>query len=158
MNQNNVLRSAFPPIVGAVVQLLLRPVLTSAESNLLPYRVIRQLLCTIHEHIHCLYKLSDAVSMLDMLVSLANACTISDYGKNELLLTFRLLFHTQLRLSNQGPAVVRGTVVCISGHKHQVWQAQKCFTMQASSFAWIPFHVQHQHVNAGPQLSEHISP
>lgn len=84
--------------MGAVVQLLLRPVLTSAGSNLLPYRVIRQLLCTIHEHIHCLYKLSDAVSMLDMLVSLANACTISDYGKNELLLTFRLLFHNQLRL------------------------------------------------------------
>lgn len=50
---------------------------------LLPYRVIRQLLNTIHEHIHCLYKLSDAVSMLDMLVSLANACTISDYGKNK---------------------------------------------------------------------------
>ncbi|CAG10584.1 unnamed protein product, partial [Tetraodon nigroviridis] len=43
------------------------------------YVVIRQLLSTIHEHIHCLYKLSDAVSMLDMLVSLANACTISDY-------------------------------------------------------------------------------
>uniref|UniRef100_A0A8C7CQI9 DNA mismatch repair proteins mutS family domain-containing protein n=1 Tax=Oncorhynchus kisutch TaxID=8019 RepID=A0A8C7CQI9_ONCKI len=30
---------------------------------------------TVHEHIHCLYKLSDAVSMLDMLLSLANACT-----------------------------------------------------------------------------------
>lgn len=45
-----------------------------------PYRVICQLLSTIHEHIHCLYKLSDAVSMLDMLLSLANACTISDYG------------------------------------------------------------------------------
>ncbi|XP_029688479.1 mutS protein homolog 4 isoform X1 [Takifugu rubripes] len=43
------------------------------------YVVIRQLLSTIHEHIHCLYKLSDAVSMLDMLVSLANACTLSDY-------------------------------------------------------------------------------
>ncbi|KAM7403012.1 hypothetical protein PAMA_003775 [Pampus argenteus] len=45
------------------------------------YVVICQLLSTIHEHIHCLYKLSDAVSMLDMLLSLANACTISDYGK-----------------------------------------------------------------------------
>ncbi|XP_044079862.1 mutS protein homolog 4 isoform X2 [Siniperca chuatsi] len=44
------------------------------------YVVICQLLSTIHEHIHCLYKLSDAVSMLDMLLSLANACTISDYG------------------------------------------------------------------------------
>lgn len=46
-------------------------------------RVIRQLLSTIHEHIHCLYKLSDAVSMLDMLLSLANACTLSDYGRIE---------------------------------------------------------------------------
>lgn len=80
----------FPPREGAVSQILLRPALTSAESNLLPYRVIRQLLSTIHEHIHCLYKLSDAVSMLDMLVSLANACTLSDYGENETLLTFHL--------------------------------------------------------------------
>ncbi|KAM8916600.1 mutS protein homolog 4 isoform 5-T5 [Spinachia spinachia] len=44
------------------------------------YVVICQLLSTIYEHIHCLYKLSDAVSMLDMLLSLANACTVSDYG------------------------------------------------------------------------------
>uniref|UniRef100_A0A8B9LTZ0 MutS homolog 4 n=1 Tax=Astyanax mexicanus TaxID=7994 RepID=A0A8B9LTZ0_ASTMX len=33
--------------------------------------------------IHCLYKLSDAVSMLDMLLSLANACTLSDYVRPE---------------------------------------------------------------------------
>ncbi|KAG9336429.1 hypothetical protein JZ751_002776, partial [Albula glossodonta] len=45
------------------------------------YVVVCQLLGTVHEHVHCLYKLSDAVSMLDMLLSLANACTISDYGK-----------------------------------------------------------------------------
>ena len=48
-----------------------------------PCRVICQLLSIVHEHIHCLYKLSEAVSMLDMLVSLANACTMSDYGKSE---------------------------------------------------------------------------
>ncbi|KAM9842952.1 mutS protein homolog 4 [Aulostomus maculatus] len=47
------------------------------------YVVICQLLSTIHEHIHCLYKLSDAVSMLDMLLSLANTCTISDYVRPE---------------------------------------------------------------------------
>nr|XP_040055241.1 mutS protein homolog 4 isoform X1 [Gasterosteus aculeatus aculeatus] len=47
------------------------------------YVVICQLLSTIHEHIHCLYKLSDAVSMLDMLLSLANACTVSDYVRPE---------------------------------------------------------------------------
>lgn len=75
----------------------------SAASNLSPYRVIRQLLSTIHEHIHCLYKLSDAVSMLDMLLSLANACTISDYGKNEPLLIFNLL---SITLSNQKSDVV----------------------------------------------------
>lgn len=53
----------------------------TAALNLSPYRVICQLLSTVHEHIHCLYKLSDAVSMLDMLLSLANTCTISDYGE-----------------------------------------------------------------------------
>uniref|UniRef100_A0A673CD09 MutS homolog 4 n=1 Tax=Sphaeramia orbicularis TaxID=375764 RepID=A0A673CD09_9TELE len=47
------------------------------------YVVICQLLSTIHRHIHCLYKLSDAVSMLDMLLSLANACTLSDYVRPE---------------------------------------------------------------------------
>ncbi|KAK2891758.1 hypothetical protein Q8A73_017423 [Channa argus] len=47
------------------------------------YVVICQLLRTIHEHVHCLYKLSDAVSMLDMLLSLANACTITDYVRPE---------------------------------------------------------------------------
>ncbi|XP_075304759.1 mutS protein homolog 4 [Odontesthes bonariensis] len=47
------------------------------------YVVICQLLSTIHEHVHCLYKLSDAVSMLDMLLSLAHACTISDYVRPE---------------------------------------------------------------------------
>ncbi|XP_062325919.1 mutS protein homolog 4 isoform X1 [Osmerus eperlanus] len=47
------------------------------------YVVVCQLLGTVHEHIHCLYKLSDAVSMLDMLLSLANACTISDYVRPE---------------------------------------------------------------------------
>ncbi|TNN42249.1 MutS 4 [Liparis tanakae] len=47
------------------------------------YVVMCQLLGTIHQHIHCLYKLSDAVSMLDMLLSLANVCTISDYVRPE---------------------------------------------------------------------------
>lgn len=112
LNPNKLLCCAFPPLEGAVSLLLFRQALTSAESNLLPYRVIRQLLSTIHEHIHCLYKLSDAVSMLDMLVSLANACTLSDYGENEPLLTFRL-FNPDCQ--NRDPAVVRGTAVCISG-------------------------------------------
>ncbi|KAF3844835.1 hypothetical protein F7725_007998 [Dissostichus mawsoni] len=52
------------------------------RSSICPM-VTSQLLSTVHEHIHCLYKLSDAVSMLDMLLSLANACTISDYVRPE---------------------------------------------------------------------------
>ncbi|XP_020824182.1 mutS protein homolog 4 isoform X4 [Phascolarctos cinereus] len=44
------------------------------------YMVVCQLLGEIYEHIHCLYKLSDIVSMLDMLLAFAHACTLSDYG------------------------------------------------------------------------------
>ncbi|XP_074687816.1 mutS protein homolog 4 isoform X3 [Strix aluco] len=46
------------------------------------YLVVCKLLNEIYEHIHCLYKLSDIVSMLDMLLSFAHACTLSDYGPN----------------------------------------------------------------------------
>ncbi|XP_063656312.1 mutS protein homolog 4 isoform X3 [Pan troglodytes] len=44
------------------------------------YMIVCKLLSEIYEHIHCLYKLSDTVSMLDMLLSFAHACTLSDYG------------------------------------------------------------------------------
>ncbi|XP_039597804.1 mutS protein homolog 4 [Polypterus senegalus] len=47
------------------------------------YVVVCQLLSLVHEHVHCLYKLSDTVSMLDMLLSLAHACTVSDYVRPE---------------------------------------------------------------------------
>ncbi|XP_072545639.1 mutS protein homolog 4 [Salminus brasiliensis] len=47
------------------------------------YVVVCRLLTGVYEQIHCLYKLSDAVSMLDMLLSLANACTVSDYVRPE---------------------------------------------------------------------------
>ncbi|KAM9466550.1 mutS protein homolog 4 [Clarias gariepinus] len=47
------------------------------------YIVVCRLLNDVYSHIHCLYKLSDAVSLLDMLVSLANVCTISDYVRPE---------------------------------------------------------------------------
>ncbi|XP_077476922.1 mutS protein homolog 4 isoform X1 [Stigmatopora argus] len=47
------------------------------------YVVVSQLLSTLREHIHCLYKLSDVVSMLDMLLSLAISCTLSDYVRPE---------------------------------------------------------------------------
>ncbi|XP_031231777.1 mutS protein homolog 4 isoform X3 [Mastomys coucha] len=47
------------------------------------YMIVCKLLSEIYEHIHCLYKLSDAVSMLDMLQSFAHACTLSDYVRPE---------------------------------------------------------------------------
>ncbi|XP_066228301.1 mutS protein homolog 4 [Saccopteryx leptura] len=47
------------------------------------YMVVCKLLSEIYEHIHCLYKLSDTVSMLDMLLSFAHACTLSDYVRPE---------------------------------------------------------------------------
>ncbi|XP_069089318.1 mutS protein homolog 4 [Pleurodeles waltl] len=47
------------------------------------YLVVCKLLSEIYEHIHCLYKLSDTVSMLDMLLSFAHACTLSDYVRPE---------------------------------------------------------------------------
>ncbi|XP_027729860.1 mutS protein homolog 4 [Vombatus ursinus] len=47
------------------------------------YMVVCQLLGEIYKHIHCLYKLSDVVSMLDMLLSFAHACTLSDYVRPE---------------------------------------------------------------------------
>lgn len=58
------------------------------------FSVICRLLSEVYKHIHCLYKLSDAVSMLDMLLSLANVCTISDYGKIMLRIqTFLNMLH-----------------------------------------------------------------
>ncbi|KAM9324666.1 mutS protein homolog 4 [Gastrophryne carolinensis] len=47
------------------------------------YIIVCKLLNEIYMHIHCLYKLSDTVSMLDMLVSLAGVCTLSDYVRPE---------------------------------------------------------------------------
>ncbi|KAM3914999.1 mutS protein homolog 4 [Leptodactylus fuscus] len=43
------------------------------------YLIVCKLLNDIYTHIHCLYKLSDTVSMLDMLLSFANVCTFSEY-------------------------------------------------------------------------------
>ncbi|XP_061859958.1 mutS protein homolog 4 [Colius striatus] len=47
------------------------------------YLIVCKLLNEIYQHIHCLYKLSDIVSMLDMLLSFAHACTLSDYVRPE---------------------------------------------------------------------------
>ncbi|KAM4654927.1 mutS protein homolog 4 isoform 1-T1 [Amazona ochrocephala] len=47
------------------------------------YLIVCKLLNEVYEHIHCLYKLSDIVSMLDMLLSFAHACTLSNYVRPE---------------------------------------------------------------------------
>ncbi|NXF94883.1 MSH4 protein, partial [Eubucco bourcierii] len=47
------------------------------------YLIVCKLLNEIYEHIHCLYKLADIVSMLDMLLAFAHACTLSDYVRPE---------------------------------------------------------------------------
>lgn len=44
------------------------------------YRVVTELLGDLRNHFGCLYKLSEAVSMIDMLQSFAHACTLSSYG------------------------------------------------------------------------------
>ena len=46
------------------------------------FSVIAELMKAIREQIGCLYKLAECVSMLDMLVSFANACTLSNYSKS----------------------------------------------------------------------------
>ena len=53
----------------------------SCLFSLLLFSVISELLTTLRNNIGCLYKLSECVSMLDLLLSLAHVCTISDYGE-----------------------------------------------------------------------------
>ncbi|XP_071668905.1 mutS protein homolog 4 isoform X8 [Patagioenas fasciata] len=60
------------------------------------YLIVCKLLNEIYEHIHCLYKLSDIVSMLDMLLSFAHACTLSDYGFRWVSLLCRCWFCADL--------------------------------------------------------------
>lgn len=44
-------------------------------------RVISSLLDVFRKSIGCLYKLSECVAMLDLLLSLAHTCTVSKYSK-----------------------------------------------------------------------------
>ncbi|KAM9008645.1 mutS protein homolog 4 isoform 4-T4 [Ara ararauna] len=59
------------------------PLLKAYYSSLEDTRIVCKLLNEVYEHIHCLYKLSDIVSMLDMLLSFAHACTLSNYVRPE---------------------------------------------------------------------------
>ncbi|PIK47411.1 putative mutS protein-like 4 [Apostichopus japonicus] len=49
------------------------------EIYLMTNIVVSELLNEIRDHIGCLYKLAETVSMLDMLVGFAHACTLSKY-------------------------------------------------------------------------------
>ncbi|XP_055959284.1 mutS protein homolog 4 [Patella vulgata] len=49
------------------------------EIYLMTNVVVTELLKDVRQHVGCLYKLSEAVSMIDMLVSFAHACTLSSY-------------------------------------------------------------------------------
>ncbi|XP_041374859.1 mutS protein homolog 4-like isoform X2 [Gigantopelta aegis] len=53
------------------------------EIYLMTNIVVTQLLTDIRDHVCCLYKLSECVSMLDMLLSFAHACTLSSYVRPE---------------------------------------------------------------------------
>ncbi|KAJ8319977.1 hypothetical protein KUTeg_001564 [Tegillarca granosa] len=53
------------------------------EIYLMTNIVVSELLADIREYVGCLYKLSEAVSMLDMLIGFAHACTLSNYVKPE---------------------------------------------------------------------------
>ena len=47
--------------------------------------MVSELLSEIRDHMGCLYKLAELVSVLDMLVSFAHLCTLSDYGEFKLI-------------------------------------------------------------------------
>ncbi|XP_022321107.2 mutS protein homolog 4-like isoform X2 [Crassostrea virginica] len=53
------------------------------EIYLVTNIVVTELLGDLRNHFGCLYKLSEAVSMIDMLQSFAHACTLSSYVKPE---------------------------------------------------------------------------
>ncbi len=42
--------------------------------------VLKDMLVEVRQHVGCLYRLAECVSMLDMLHSFSHLCTISDYG------------------------------------------------------------------------------
>ncbi|XP_052072312.1 mutS protein homolog 4-like [Mytilus californianus] len=53
------------------------------EIYLMTNIVVKEVLGSIRDQIGCLYKLTEAVSLLDMLLSFANSCTLSDYVRPE---------------------------------------------------------------------------
>ncbi|XP_061700348.1 mutS protein homolog 4 [Syngnathoides biaculeatus] len=86
------------------------------------YVVVCQLLNTIREHVHCLYKLSDAVSMLDMLLSLANVCTLSNYVRPEFTDTL---------------AIKQGRHPVLEQMPGQQFVSNDCYVSEGSNFVCI---------------------
>ncbi|ELU10757.1 hypothetical protein CAPTEDRAFT_92723, partial [Capitella teleta] len=53
------------------------------EIYMMSNMVVSQLLSDIRQHMDCLYKLSECVAMLDMLIGFTHNCTLSDYVRPE---------------------------------------------------------------------------
>uniref|UniRef100_A0A8C5R1I9 MutS protein homolog 4 n=1 Tax=Leptobrachium leishanense TaxID=445787 RepID=A0A8C5R1I9_9ANUR len=82
------------------------------------YLIVCKLLSEIYEHIHCLYKLSDTVSMLDMLLSFAHACTLSDYTRPEFTDTMAIKqgWHPILEKISLGKPISNNTFITEGGN------------------------------------------
>lgn len=52
------------------------------------HRVTSELMVSVREHIGCMHKLAEGVSIIDMMVSFAHSCTISNYGETLLFIFF----------------------------------------------------------------------
>lgn len=50
------------------------------------YSVISDLLQSLRERVGCLYKLSECVAMLDLVVALTQVCSVLEYGMSDLKL------------------------------------------------------------------------
>ncbi|XP_062517164.1 mutS protein homolog 4-like [Corticium candelabrum] len=60
------------------------------DIYLISNTVMLEVMCNLRAHIGCLYKLTECVAMLDMLVSFAHACTLSNYIRPEFTDTLAL--------------------------------------------------------------------
>jgi len=82
------------------------------EIYLLSNIVIGELIKNTSKHIGCLYKLSECVSMIDMLVSFAHACTLSNYSRPEFtdILAIKQGRHPLLdKMVSSGPPIANDT-------------------------------------------------
>ncbi|XP_071983700.1 mutS protein homolog 4 isoform X2 [Engystomops pustulosus] len=83
MNMEGNVQNILPEEFIKVTKLKNTYSFTSLDLIKMNERIVCKLLSEIYEHIHCLYKLSDTVSMLDMLLSFASVCTFCEYVRPE---------------------------------------------------------------------------